>query len=124
MPARLERIVRGVSAAMRAECEFTYDFGYPVTANDAAMAGFVHGVAAGIVGEENVVAAGMTMGAEDMSYFLEAAPGCYMRLGSGNAERGLVHPHHSALFDFDEAALPIGVELLSRVALAYLHERS
>lgn len=121
MPERLERIVRGVSSAMRADCEFSYEFGYPVTVNDPGMAQFAQQVAAGIVGEANIVAAGMSLGAEDMSYFLQAVPGCYMRLGSGNAERGLIHPHHSALFDFDEAALPIGVELLTRVTRAFLH---
>jgi amidohydrolase len=55
-----------------------------------------------------------------MSYFLEVVPGCYVRLGSGNVEKGLIHPHHSALFNFDEAALPIGVELLTRLTLAAL----
>ncbi len=122
MPARLERLVRGVCSSMRAEYDFTYEFGYPVTVNDSHMAQFVHQVAAGIVGDGNVVAAGMTMGAEDMSYFLDAVPGCYVRLGSGNPEKGLIHPHHSALFNFDEAALPIGVELLSRITHAVLHE--
>jgi amidohydrolase len=120
MPIRLERIVRGVTAAMRAEYDFKYEFGYPVTVNDAPKAQFVRQVAAGIVGEANVVAAGMTMGAEDMSYFLEAVPGCYIRLGSGNPDKGLVHPHHSALFNFDEAALPIGVELLTQITMAFL----
>jgi amidohydrolase len=123
MPARLERIVRGVTCAMRADYEFTYEFGYPVTVNHADMAQLAHRVAAEIVGEANVVGAGMTMGAEDMSYFLEAVPGCYIRLGSGNPAKGLTHPHHSALFDFDEAALPIGVELLTRLALAGLRPR-
>ncbi len=123
MPIRLERIVRGVTAAMRAEYDFKYEFGYPVTVNDALKAQFVRQVAAKIVGEANVVAAGMTMGAEDMSYFLEAVPGCYIRLGSGNPEKGLVHPHHSALFNFDEAALPIGVELLTQLTMAFLHAR-
>lgn len=122
MPKRIERIVRGVTSAMRAECDFTYEFGYPVTVNNPEMAQFVHRVAAGIVGEANVVAAGMTMGAEDMSYFLEAVPGCYLRLGSGNAEKGLVHPHHSALFNFDETALPVGVELLTRTTVEFLRE--
>jgi amidohydrolase len=120
MPIRLERIVRGVTAALRAEYDFKYEFGYPVTVNDAPKAQFVRQVAAGIVGEANVVAAGMTMGAEDMSYFLEAVPGCYIRLGSGNPDKGLVHPHHSALFNFDEAALPIGVELLTQITMAFL----
>jgi amidohydrolase len=122
MPARLERIIRGVTSAMRAECEFKYEMGYPVTVNDAGMARFAHRVAGDMAGEANVVSAGMTMGAEDMSYFLEAVPGCYVRLGSGNPEKGLTHPHHSALFDFDEAALPIGVELLTRLTLAALHD--
>src|SRR5262249_54610449 len=120
MPIRLERIVRGVAAAMRAEYDFKYEFGYPVTVNDAGKAQFVRQVAAGIVGEANVVAAGMTMGAEDMSYFLEAVPGCYIRLGSGNPDKGLVHSHHSASFNFDEAALPIGVELLTQITMAFL----
>jgi amidohydrolase len=123
MPARLERVVRGVTSGMRAEYTFSYEFGYPMTVNDPNKAKFVQGVATGIVGEANVVPAGITMGAEDMSYFLEAVPGCYLRLGSGNAEKGLIHPHHSALFNFDEAALPIGVELLSQITLAYLRER-
>jgi amidohydrolase len=120
MPVRLERIVRGVASGMRAECDFNYAFGYPVTVNDVSRARFARQVAGAIVGDANVVSAGMTMGAEDMSYFLDAVPGCYLRLGSGNSERGLVHPHHSALFNFDEAALPIGVELLTQLALAYL----
>jgi amidohydrolase len=123
MPARLERIVRGVTSAMRAEYTFNYEFGYPVTVNEANKAQLARQVAARIVGDANVVAAGMTMGAEDMSYFLEAVPGCYLRLGSGNPEKGMIHPHHSALFDFDETALPIGVELLSQIALTCLSER-
>jgi metal-dependent amidase/aminoacylase/carboxypeptidase family protein len=80
-------------------------------------------VAGTIVGDGNVVSAGMTMGAEDMSYFLNAVPGCYLRLGSGNPDHGAIHPHHSALFNFDEAALPIGVELLTQLTLAYLSGR-
>ncbi len=120
MPARLERIVRGITAGMRAECSFNYTFGYPVTVNDLDRAQFARRVAGGIVGEANVVSVGMSMGAEDMAYFLEAVPGCYLRLGSGNPDKGLIHPHHSALFNFDEAALPIGVELLTQLTLAYL----
>jgi amidohydrolase len=120
IPAQLERIVRGVTSGMRAEYSFNYAFGYPVTVNDGDQAQFARQVAGTIVGDANVVSAGMTMGAEDMSYFLDAVPGCYLRLGSGNADKGLIHPHHSALFNFDEAALPIGVELLTRLTLTYL----
>jgi amidohydrolase len=123
MPVRLERIVRGITSGMRAECSFNYAFGYPVTVNDVSRAQFARRVAGTIVGDGNVVSAGMTMGAEDMSYFLNAVPGCYLRLGSGNPDHGVIHPYHSALFNFDEAALPIGVELLTQLTLAYLSGR-
>jgi amidohydrolase len=123
MPARLERIVRGITSGLRAEYTFHYAFGYPVTVNDVNKARFARQVAAAVVGDANVVSAGMTMGAEDMSYFLEAVSGCYLRLGSGNPDKGLIHPHHSALFNFDEAALPIGVDLLAQLTLAYLSGR-
>jgi amidohydrolase len=120
MPDRLERIVRGITSAMRARYTFHYEFGYPVTVNDPQQTRFAYQIARGIVGANNVVSSGMTMGAEDMSYFLEAVPGCYLRLGSGNLAQGLTHPHHSALFDFDESALTIGVELLSQIIFTYL----
>jgi amidohydrolase len=123
MPVRLERIVRGITSGMRAEYSFNYAFGYPVTVNDVSSAQFARRVAGAVVGDGNVVSAGMTMGAEDMSYFLNAVPGCYLRLGSGNPDHGAIHPHHSALFNFDEAALPIGVELLTQLTLAYLSGR-
>ncbi len=77
-------------------------------------------VAADVVGSENVVQH-RTMGSEDMSRFLERAPGCYAFVGCGNAAKATDHPHHSPHFDIDEAALPIAAELLSRTALAFLH---
>ena len=59
------------------------------------------------------VKAGPLMAAVDR---LERVPGCYVFVGSANPARGLAHPHHSPLFDFDEEALPIGCEFLVRVA--------
>jgi len=118
MPERIERIVRGITSAMRAQYTFEYVFGYPVTVNDVDRAQFARRVAGTIVGDANVISAGMSMGAEDMAYFLEAVPGCYLRLGSGHKEH--IRPHHSALFNFDESALPIGVELLAQLSLLYL----
>jgi amidohydrolase len=123
MPERIERIVRGITSGMRAEYTFNYAFGYPVTVNDVNEVRFARQVAGTIVGDTNVVSAGMSMGAEDMSYFLAAVPGCYLRLGSGNSAEGRIHPHHSALFNFDETALPIGVELLAQLSLSYLNGR-
>ena len=63
---------------------------------------------------QNVVPNCQTMGAEDMSFFLQEVPGCYFFLGSANADMGLDYPHHHHRFDFDETALSMGVEIFVR----------
>ena len=120
LPGRIERIARGVAAAFGAEAEVRYELGYPATLNDPGMTSLVRAVAATVVGDAGLVAMEPLMGGEDMSYFLEAVPGCYAFIGSANPARGLDHPHHSPRFDFDEAALPIGVQVLVRTAERFL----
>jgi amidohydrolase len=114
--ARVERLVRGVAAAHGAEARVTFDAGYPVTANDPRLAALVRAAAAEVVGPERVVEHEATMGSEDMGYFFQRAPGCYFVVGSMNRERGLCQPHHHPRFDFDEACLPIAVEVMARAA--------
>ena len=84
------------------------------------MAQLVEGVARRVVGPRNVGSSMRTMGADDMSLFLNAVPGCYFFVGSANRERGLDSPHHSPGFDFDERALDVGVQMLTSVALEFL----
>ena len=54
------------------------------------------------------------MGGEDISYFLNAVPGCYFFVGSSNVEKGLIFPHHHPQFNIDETALAVGMEILVR----------
>ena len=117
---RIGEIATHVAAAARATADVRLHTLYPVTINNDEMAAFARGVAETIVPSERVITARPIMGAEDMSFFLNAAPGCFVFLGASNPERNLHHPHHSSLFDFDEACLPLGVELLSSLALTYL----
>jgi amidohydrolase len=51
-----------------------------------------------------------------MAVYFEHAPGCFVFVGSANAEKGLDQPHHSPRFDFDEDALAIGCEFLLQAA--------
>ncbi|MGZ3585124.1 MAG: M20 metallopeptidase family protein [Ktedonobacterales bacterium] len=120
LQSRIREVATHVAQAARATCDVSFGLGYPITINDEAMAAFARGVAQTIVPPEHVHGSQPIMGSEDMSYFLNAAPGCFAYLGSANPERNLHHPHHSPLFDFDEACLPIGAELLSQLAISYL----
>ncbi len=124
MPERLDRILRSTAGALRASHKLSYTFGYPPTVNDEEMTRLVREVARSVVGPRNVTTPGKSTGAEDVSFFLEAVPGCYFFVGSRNTAKGITAPHHNPKFDFDEAALPIAVEMMVRAAVAYLHGRS
>ncbi|MDI3339690.1 MAG: amidohydrolase [Sphaerobacter sp.] len=117
---RVPALIRAVAAVMGATAEVEYRFGVPATVNDPAMTAIVRAAASEVVGAEHVVEATPTMGSEDMSFFLEAAPGCYFFAGSRNDGAGKTGGHHHPRFDIDEQVLPIGVETLVRATLAYL----
>jgi amidohydrolase len=63
-----------------------------------------------------------TMAGEDFSEFTQDIPGLFFFVGSANAERGLNYPHHHERFDFDEAALPTAVALLSAAVVDLLKD--
>lgn len=72
------------------------------------------------LGREDDFVETQTTASEDVGVLMDDIPGMYFLLGSGNAERDLAYPHHHPRFDFDEDALPLGVELLSAAVASYL----
>jgi amidohydrolase len=120
IPERIERIVKGVTAALRGAHKLDYQFGYLPVVNDAGMTELVKGVGAQVVGADQVLEIAPVMISDDMGFFLREVPGCYFLVGAGSAEKGFDQPHHSARFDFDEEALVVGAEMMVRVVLAYL----
>jgi amidohydrolase len=117
---RLAAIAQGTAAALGATAEVAIKPISPAVVNDPAATRLMQEAAAAILGETNVLDAYQTMGSEDAALFLQAVPGCYFFLGSANHERGLDAPHHSPRFDFDEAALPLGVAILAEAVVRYL----
>jgi amidohydrolase len=123
MSERLPELARGIARAMRAEAHVDYTFGYPPLVNDPAMTELARAAGADIVGRENLADPEQALGGEDMAYFLQRAPGCFFRLGTGNRARGITYGNHHPKFDVDEAALPIGVAALAATALRFLSGR-
>lgn len=62
------------------------------------------------------------MAGDDMSLWLQQAPGCYFFVGARNEAAGIDKPHHHPQFDIDERSLTLGVELLCRGALDFLQQ--
>jgi amidohydrolase len=120
MSERLRDLARGIARAMRADAEVEYSFGYPSLVNDPAMTELLRSVGVELVGEKNVNEVDPVLGGEDMSYFLQRAPGCFFRLGTGNRSRGITFGNHHPRFDVDETALPLGVAAMTTVALRFL----
>lgn len=115
VPRRIEEVIAGVCQSQGATYDLQYRHLYPAVINNPGMAELVRSVAERVVDTPaGIVPDCQTMAAEDMSYFLQAVPGCYFFLGSANADKNLAYPHHHPRFDFDETALGLGVELFVR----------
>jgi amidohydrolase len=110
---RMREIISGVTAAWSAEGQFDVST-LPACVNDPETAAMVASVAAAFVGAEHVAETRVT-GADDMSFFLDAAPGVYFLLGAAPRHVEHVQPHHHPGFDFDEACMPIGAEVALRI---------
>lgn len=124
MPKRIVRMAEGVASGFGAEVKVEYQKMYPVTRNDSEIVNRIEKVAKNFVGQSKVIRHQTTMGGEDMSFFLREVPGCFFFIGSANEAKGLHHPHHNSLFDFDEDALGIGIEMLIRSVESLLSEDS
>ncbi|MEY3401456.1 MAG: peptidase M20 [Anabaena sp. CRKS33] len=112
---RIEKIIAGICQSHGANYDLDYIHLYPPVINDADIAALVRSVAQEVIEIPiGVFSECQTMGGEDMSFFLQEVPGCYFFLGSANAEKKLDYPHHHPRFDFDETALPMGVEMFVR----------
>lgn len=115
LQGRIEAIIKGCCDMHGASYRLNYQRLYPPVVNDVQITNLVRSVAERVLETPaGVVPDCQTMGGEDMSFFLQAVPGCYFFLGSANLSRGLNFPHHHPRFDFDEAALGMGVEIFAR----------
>jgi amidohydrolase len=120
MRARIEMLARRTAEAFGAAAEITCVPGSGVVVNHEGFTDFVRGVLRRTRGAESVVELQHpVMGAEDYGLYMEHVPGTFAFLGARPAHRE-AYPCHHPRFDIDERALPVGVEILSTVALAYL----
>jgi amidohydrolase len=116
---RIGEIARGAAMVHGAAVEVSYRRSYPPTINHPAETEFAAEVAAEICGAEQVVRdAAPSMGGEDFSFMLNRRPGAMLWIGNGPGEGDCFL--HNARYDFNDAALPIGVSLLARLAERFL----
>ena len=108
----LKDVCRGIASAYQTEVGFDIHYGYNVTHNDTAQTDLAK-AAADRAGIPVVWLEKASMGAEDFCYFLEKAPGAYVRLGAGE---GLPQLHNSKFLPPDEM-MKAGIKYLVEFAL-------
>lgn len=122
VPKRIEDITKGVCSAFGADYKLEYLRVNRPTINHPEMANIVRNATQNVLGESVTEENVKNMGGEDFSAFLDRVPGCYFFVGSRNPEKGFVYPHHNSKFDFDEEALPIGLEVMKECIRLFLEK--
>lgn len=122
--ARLENIVRQTCLMQGADFTIDYKLGYPPVINHAAEEERFYRAAKAALGETGAKTAPLIMAGEDYAYYLQQVPGCFMFVGAGNPERGIVHPHHHPRFDIDETAMTNAAKLFIAMVEDYMSEDS
>ena len=114
---QLERLLAGLANAHDATYTFTYQEGYPVTYNHEPCVSTVLSAARGLVDEDNLVfPISPILGGEDFSYYSQKIPACFVMVGAGNEEKGIVNMCHHPQFDIDENCMIYGMALLVSLA--------
>ena len=116
---KVTRLVAGACAAAGAEYALDYYFGTPALYNDPKLVDRIMPTMKRFLGESHMFMDSPGMGGEDFSRFAKLAPGVMLNLGvlpKDVAKMSL----HSPTFIVDEAAIPVGVGLMSAVIWDYL----
>jgi amidohydrolase len=117
---RLREVCEQTCRLFGATAAFEYEDGYPPVVNHAETIELVTRVARRELGEDAVRTIAPVMGGEDFAYYLQKVPGAFVMLGIGDDRP---FPHHNARFDIDERVLPLGVRLMTAVALEVAGKR-
>jgi amidohydrolase len=113
-------VIRGIAEAFGATVDFTYEHGYRPVVNDPALTERLRMVVERTFEPDTLIDLRPTMGGEDFSAYQQRSPGVFAFVGAGNADAGIVHPHHHPRFQIDERSLSLGVRYLTAATLELL----
>ncbi|MEO1130491.1 MAG: M20 family metallopeptidase [Planctomycetota bacterium] len=114
----LRLISSNVGAAFGASVDIEWIAGYPSTVNERRSTERFQRIAEEALGPERLaVKAHATMGGEDFSYYGQHCPASFFLLGLRPPDWHSYPNLHTPNFDFNDDALPTGVEMMSRLVI-------
>ena len=115
---QLENLLAGIVNAHDATYTFAYQEGCPVTYNHEPCVDAVVSSAQMLVGEENVnFPISPILGGEDFACYSQEIPACFVMVGAGNEQKGIVNMCHHPQFDIDETCMIYGMALTVSLGL-------
>lgn len=121
---RLRDVAEGVSRETGCSVRLDVSDSFPPVVNDPELHGRALDALRDKFGDEGVsVPSEVPMTADDFSYYSEAAPTLYLKVGCASPD-GPVYPLHHPRFDIDERAIWTGVEALCSVVLGEMESRA
>ena len=123
LPKLIRRTAESIAAASGATVAVEAEIGGSITYNDPALVERMRPTMQRIVGSADRILDGPpTATSEDFSLYQKRVPGIFFFLGIApeGTDPKAAAPNHSPKFYVDERALPLGVRLLSGLAVDYL----
>ena len=122
---RIRDIVLNFAESAGATATVDFGLGYPVTRNDPALTEKMAATLRRVAGADNVRVGPLTGTAEDFSFYQQKVPGMFVFLGVTPRDQDVTKApqNHSPLFFADESALPVGVRVMTNLAVDYLFNR-
>ncbi|MFG0247174.1 MAG: M20 family metallopeptidase [Phycisphaerales bacterium JB052] len=117
--ARFLELVEQGAKAMGCRAQIQWNDGYPVTLNDPNEAARVAQTAT-----ESVLVTDFqpvqepSMGGEDFSYYALKVPSCFYLIGLSEPGKDPYPGLHTPNFDFNDKVIPLGIEMMCRLALS------
>ena len=108
---RITEIAQSIAATFRATASVKFQDQTPTVINDPVVTEMVRTSAAKVIGANNVIEGDLIMGSDDMSCFMDVAPGTYIMVGAKPDGQVTPTPHHHPSFDLDERSLTVGVKV-------------
>jgi amidohydrolase len=119
---RIEQIAEHTCRMFGAQYKLDYSRGYPPVVNDPEHSERFFNVSGSLFGSDKTTEMAPLMAAEDFAYYLHRVPGCFMFVGAGNENQGIINPHHHPKFDIDERSMLVSAKLMLHMALSFLNE--
>ena len=114
---QIERLIAGFANANDATYTFHYQDGYPVTYNHEPCVKTALSAAGKLVEKDNLIfPVPPVLGGEDFGYYSQKIPACFVMVGAGNQEKGIVNICHHPQFDIDETCMIYGMALFVSLA--------